>query len=310
LRLTRRIADAAALTRALCGVALVLGLAAASAPSDAPPDWIYPIAKAAPAPIAKVDRTVRLPGVSVHFKLSETTDRFRAVDWRPKIHPQMPAVVARGRPPHVLACGYCHLPAGEGRPENAALAGLPREYIIREVHRFATGERAAGPGGWIPGALMVKTAQGATPAEIAAAADYFSRLAFTSRVRVIEVRSAARPRAENFLLVSTPGGPTEPLGQRIVEGPSSMQRFERRDSWIDYTALVPPGSLKRGAGLKGGGVGPPLAGRSPTYLLRQLLAFRSGARGGADAAPMKSVAAVLSPPDMIALAAYAGSLRP
>jgi cytochrome c553 len=57
-------------------------------------------------------------------------------------------------------------------------------------------------------------------------------------------------------------------------------------------------------------VGPPLAGRSPSYLFRQLYAFRIGARGGPQAAAMQQVAAKLSQADMIALAAYAASLRP
>jgi len=95
-----------------------------------------------------------------------------------------------------------------------------------------------------------------------------------------------------------------------------------------YTAFVSPGSVKRGrriamtgqdagaqacsschgAHLQGVGLIPPLAGRSPTYLMRQLVAFQSGDRAGAAAAPMLPVAAKLSLADMIAVAAYAGSL--
>jgi cytochrome c553 len=48
---------------------------------------------------------------------------------------------------------------------------------------------------------------------------------------------------------------------------------------------------------------PPIAGRSPTYLLRPLVAFRTGA-------PMKPVADQLVLKDMIAVAAYAGSVQP
>ena len=42
--------------------------------------------------------------------------------------------------------------------------------------------------------------------------------------------------------------------------------------------------------------------------MRQLVAFQSGDRAGAAAAPMLPVAAKLSLADMIAVAAYAGSL--
>jgi cytochrome c553 len=57
-------------------------------------------------------------------------------------------------------------------------------------------------------------------------------------------------------------------------------------------------------------VAPPLAGRSPTYLFRQLYGFSTGARGGDAALPMRGVVARLTQTDMIALAAYVGSLKP
>ena len=55
---------------------------------------------------------------------------------------------------------------------------------------------------------------------------------------------------------------------------------------------------------------PPLAGRSPTYLLRQLVKFRLGHRGGPAALPMQQEVSRLSLGDMIAVAAYSASLRP
>jgi hypothetical protein len=55
---------------------------------------------------------------------------------------------------------------------------------------------------------------------------------------------------------------------------------------------------------------PRLAGRSPSYLLRQLLAFKVGARAGRAGAPMKPVADNLQLGDMIDATAYAASLPP
>jgi cytochrome c553 len=55
---------------------------------------------------------------------------------------------------------------------------------------------------------------------------------------------------------------------------------------------------------------PPLAGRSPSYLLRQLLAFQTGARSGPGAQPMQPVVAHLDIGNMIDVAAFAASLRP
>jgi cytochrome c553 len=60
----------------------------------------------------------------------------------------------------------------------------------------------------------------------------------------------------------------------------------------------------------GTGEVPPLAGRSPSYLLRQLLAFQTGARSGPDAQPMLPVVATLDIANMIDAVAYAASLRP
>jgi cytochrome c553 len=44
--------------------------------------------------------------------------------------PDPDEVVSRGGGDGVAACGYCHLPNGQGKPENAGLAGQPFEYIL------------------------------------------------------------------------------------------------------------------------------------------------------------------------------------
>jgi hypothetical protein len=45
-------------------------------------------------------------------------------------------------------------------------------------------------------------------------------------------------------------------------------------------------------------------------MLRQLIAFRTGARSGATSAPMREVAAAMTIDDMVSAAAYAGSRAP
>ena len=54
----------------------------------------------------------------------------------------------------------------------------------------------------------------------------------------------------------------------------------------------------------------PIAGRSPSYILRQLLAFKTGARAGTTGQPMTAVVTNLQLNNMIDVAAYAGSLQP
>jgi cytochrome c553 len=44
----------------------------------------------------------------------------------------MPNIVAHGSG-DAWACAYCHLPNGQGRPENPPLAGLPVAYIAEQV---------------------------------------------------------------------------------------------------------------------------------------------------------------------------------
>lgn len=65
-----------------------------------------------------------------------------------------------------------------------------------------------------------------------------------------------------------------------------------------------------GADLKGLGPVPGLAGRSPSYLVRQLYDMQHGARKGTWTELMKPVVAKLSDEDMIAIAAYTASLQP
>ena len=59
-----------------------------------------------------------------------------------------------------------------------------------------------------------------------------------------------------------------------------------------------------GPNLQGLGSVPRLAGRSPSYLVRQLYNMQSGARTGSRAELMKAVVANLSEEELVAIAAY------
>jgi cytochrome c553 len=65
-----------------------------------------------------------------------------------------------------------------------------------------------------------------------------------------------------------------------------------------------------GADLRGNDVVPTIAGRSPTYLFRQLYDFKSGSRKGSNSDTMKLAVEKLTISDMIALVAYSASLVP
>lgn len=104
-----------------------------------------------------------------------------------------------------------------------------------------------------------------------------------------------------------------PLGERLMEFAPDTELHECRADDMRY---MPLGSVGRGRSiarsgeggpttacvtchgenLQGVGLIPPLAGRAPTYILRQLLAFKTGARAGATGQPMRVVVATLQIP--------------
>lgn len=321
------------------GCALLLCLSAqagAGDPVTPPPPfevpaWAFPGIKLPPAQETVLDDRVALgvPGSSRTYTEAALGDFFAPPDWFPDRHPPMPDSVARGREPSAFACAYCHLPDGTGRPENAALAGLPAEYIEAQVAAMKRHDRQrAWTGPTTRKNMMVQVAEAATEDEVRSAAEYFARLPMWRKTDVIESDRVPRTR-EPGAIYFLGGDGDEPLGQRLIEVPVDSARHLRRDPYVTYRAYVPPGSVERGRllattgggrtiacvtchgpGLRGAGVFPPLAGRSPSYLLRQLLAFRVGTRAASAGAAMQPVVVQLDIDDMIAVAAYAATLEP
>jgi cytochrome c553 len=294
------------------------------------PGWAYPPCPAA-AGNPDAAQSLSVAGSGIHFTRAQLRDRSSAADWFPLEHEPPPAVVAGSHQPKKLACGFCHLPDGNGRPENAKLAGLPPAYIITQVKAFHASERRAAQADWLPVTLMANSTAELTEEELAAAADYFSRQQVRSFVHVVESDRVPVHTAACYILTASGTGRVS-LGSAIVEMPIDIERFERRDPHTTYVAYVPKGSIERGRllartgahdrtqpcalchgpDLRGGPKlpGPPLAGRFASYLFRQLYGFQSGTRGGDPAQPMRAVVARLTQKDMIDLAAYAASLNP
>lgn len=328
----------AARTGLLCFLLQSPGPAAALADASFEvPAWLFPVPVAgkAPAPAGTAGHDsslLRLPGSEVGYTRSQLKDFFAVPDWHGDARQPVPGIVAQGRRPDIYACGYCHLPNGAGRPENATVAGLPAEYIMQQMRAFANGQRKAawdGPS-FLPAALMAKFAGLASEREFTEAAAYYSSLALGKpRAVVVEAERVPRTRATAYVYELIPGASDEPLGTRLIEVPRDFERHELRDAGLEYVAYVPPGSVERGRrlalegdsgmppcaschgpDLRGVALVPPLAGRSPTYLLRQLVAFRTRARQAPGGTPMQPVVDALDLGEMIAASAYAGSLPP
>ena len=291
------------------------------------PYWAYPLATH-PWPKINPDETATVPGSDKTLTLREVNNGFAPPDWFPSDHPPMPDIVAHGRKPDVRACGYCHLPNGHGRPENAALAGLPAAYIVEQVREMREGTRHSSTAkmGSING--MLKIAKASNDAEIAIAAQYFAGLKMTRWIRVVETDTVPKTDINTHNMLQIVPGPQEALGNRILEVPEDIERTELRDSRLGFIAYVPKGSIARGKALVESGAGaypcaachgptyhgngavPPLAGRSPSYIVRQLIDFKRGARNGANAAMMRPEVAKMSQDDMLNIAAYLSSLEP
>lgn len=290
----------------------LLAAAVAVAAPAAVPDWLFPRPAGPRPPGIADDAPVTVPGSTVTLHGRDLRTAERAVDWFPDPADPVPVFIRESGKPGEYACGFCHLPRGNGRPENASLAGLSVDYIIEQTDAFRAGTRLPANPGWLPSEAMRTTVQHASRDDIAAAARWFSRQPFVSRVRIVESATVPATAPLGYILAERPG-PAEAIAGRLIEVPDAAEGFERRDPRSTFTTFVPPGSIARGAAVAGeygckechaemlDGWGP---GRSPSYILRQLLAFKARTRTSPRAETMQAVVDQLDPDQMVAVAAW------
>ena len=312
---------------------------ATSAQAADPPGWAYGFppagtpapAAAAPATPAPPDTSIKhLSGSSGAFTRAQISDRFGPADWYPGDHPAMPDVVAHGKRPAVFACSLCHYPNGKGRPENAGIADLPAAYFIQQMNDFKNGVRKSSEPRKANTNTMIAIATGMSDDEIKAAAEYFGSMKWTPWIKVVESTTVPKTRIAGGMFLTLEGNEKEPLGQRIIETPDDAEGTEvLRDARSGFTAYVPVGSLKKGEALvttgagkttkcgvchgenlKGLGPVPGIAGRSPSYLMRQMFDMQQGTRHGVWSELMKPVLSNLTEADLLAISAYAASRKP
>jgi len=287
-------------------------------------DWAYPVTPR-PEPL---DTLVlkQVPGSERAYTQAQIDDAFNPPDWFPDEHPAMPPIVARGEKPAVRACAQCHLPSGDGHPESSSLAGLPVPYLLRQLTAFKNGERKG-----VRATTMITIAQAISDADARAASEYFASLKPGLWTEVVETETVPKTfvGAGGMRFVA-PGDEQEPIGNRIIVLPQDAARAHSRDPHSGFIDYVPVGSIAKGkalvtgggsgqtlpcaichgATLKGLGEVPGIAGRPPIYVVRQLNDMQNGNRTGSLAELMKAVVAKLSIEDMVAIAAYLGSLEP
>ena len=297
-------------------------------PANAYPDWAYAVPTPQNEAHAPADdgTLFTLPGASGHFTRSQIggANHTAPADWYPQDHPRMPPLVAKGDATRgITACAGCHYPNGKGRPQNAGIAGLDADYLARQLHDFKNGNRKSAEPRKTNAFQMVSFAKAMTDTEMREAASYYASLPPTVRIKVVETKTVPRMRSQEGLWLPNPDGSHEPVGTRVIETPADVDREQLRDPHAGFIAYVPPGAVAKGrrlavrlncAGCHGdrltgsGNTAPGIAGRSPSYLARQLYDFQQGTRHGEMAAMMQPIAARLTATDIVNLTAYVASL--
>lgn len=269
-------------------------------------------------------------GSKFQFTQAQISFSYGPADWFPDDHPTMPTTVSRGKPGVARACGLCHLPNGRGRPENAPVQGLPYEYIVQQLHDFQQGLRHSAEPRKANTLEMENIAKTLTEDEIKEVARYFSSIKVPQYIRVVETETVPTMRIQGEIYFPADGDAKEAIGVRIIETPEDVAQTQMRNPRSGFIAYAPMGSIKRGEALattggngkttpcavchgpelKGLGTIPNLAGRSPSYLGRQMYDIKLGTRRGAMSALMKPVVANLTDADIVDLIAYISSRQP
>jgi cytochrome c553 len=301
--------------------------AAAAAPSY--PDWAYAVPTPENEAMApKDDGTVfTLPRSKGRFTRSQISGAGHKppADWYPGDHPAMPKLIAAGDAARgITACAACHYPNGKGRPQNAGIAGLNADYLARQLREMKAGTRKSAEPRKHNAQQMVDFAKAMTDAEMTEAAAYYAALPHTVPIRVVETSIISRMRSQEGMWLPHESGDKEPIGNRVIETPVNVDREQLRDPHAGFIAYVPKGATAKGKRLAAqlgcaschgddlrgvDSIAPAIAGRSPSYLARQLYDFQQGTRHGEMATQMQPVAAKLTGADIVNLTAYAASLK-
>jgi cytochrome c553 len=187
---------------------------------------------------------------------------------------------------------------------------------------------------------MIELAKNLSDDELKAAAEYFGSMKWTPWIRVVETAMVPKTRIAGNLFLPVSQEKAEPIDGRIIETPENEEQAETyRNPHSGFIAYVPPGSIEKGKDLviTGGariignefvqgkttpcitchgpdlmGVAdiPPIAGRSPSYMVRQMWDMQQGTRNSEPAKLMKVVLDKLTREDMVAIAAYVASRVP
>src|ERR1700724_598301 len=130
----------AALVCALASLPMVQGLHAQEALSVPPglPDWAFNIPDKVQPSAVRPEGIIRAPGSAKEYEWTKVAGNANPPDWFPDEHPAAPRSVTGGAGIR-FACGSCHLMSGQSHPEAADIAGMPADYLIRQMAYYKAG---------------------------------------------------------------------------------------------------------------------------------------------------------------------------
>jgi cytochrome c553 len=296
--------------------------AAPKTPTFGPPPTVDPNAPATTFRQAE--------GSTLKFTQQQIGYNYGPADWFPDSHPPAPDVFLHGKPDQARACALCHLPDGRGRPENAPLQSLPADYVKIQLHDFQQDLRTSSDPRKSNTLEMINIAKALTDDEIDQVAQYVSSIKVPKYIRVVETDMVPTTRVQGEIYFATDDGKKEPIGVRVIETPENATETQIRNPHSGFIAYAPVGSIARGQNiattgangktfacstchgpdLKGIAQIPNIAGRSPSYLARQIYDIKLGTRHGTLSPLMQPVVANLTDEDIVDLVAYVSSLTP
>ena len=161
----------------------------------------------------------------------------------------MPPIVASGREAAgIWACGMCHYPNGQGRPENAGVAGLPKAYIVQQLLDFKNGLRQSSDPTKTNSQYMIAYAAAMSSEDIDQAATYFSSMRWRPWIEVVEADTVPKTHVEGGVHLPLEGrnAGKEPIGRRIIEMPKNAEYSEiQRNPRVGWVAYAPVGAIAK-----------------------------------------------------------------
>ncbi|MDA1322715.1 MAG: c-type cytochrome, partial [Proteobacteria bacterium] len=284
---------------------------------------------------AEVTKRWTVTGSDKQFTRLDFRSHTSYPEWFPGDYPQPPPSVNMVGSPSLgntaRACALCHLANGKGRPENAPPGGQPAAYTIQQLQDMRNDLRNTSDPKKSNPHTMVRLAKGMTEQEMKDIAEFYEAIPWTPWIRVIETDMVPEMELEEGNMFITEGvDRVVPLGGIIVETPENeLESNYLRSPRSGWNAYVPVGSLAKGrelvttgggktvacnvchgADLMGIGIMPGIAGRSPSYMMRQMWDMKQGTRKGPNAALMMPIINSLTVEDMTNIVAYLASVMP